>query len=83
MGARIDWTKLLEDLAYVLGQPTQGNPDLRLPCSTYDLSKELNVARGTLRGWIDGAEPRHSDGEFLLDRWATLTGKGKAFAPKA
>lgn len=74
MTTRIDWPRLLEDLAILLGE--HGNP-----CTTFELAHQLSVARGTLRGWIDGSEPKHADGEKLLDRWRALSGKPREFAP--
>ena len=78
---RIDWPAVLGDLAYQLGDPAPGNPDARVPCSQERLASALGVARGTLRGWMDGSEPKHGDGEKLLDRWRVLTGKPRIFAP--
>ncbi|HMX12142.1 MAG TPA: hypothetical protein PKE61_14640, partial [Burkholderiaceae bacterium] len=78
---RIDWRRLLGDIAYMLGEPDPGNPDVRVPCSQERLASALGVARGTLRGWMDGSEPKHGDGERLLDRWVRLTGKARIFAP--
>lgn len=78
---RIDWPRLLGDIAYMLGEPDPGNPDVRVPCSQERLASALGVARGTLRGWMDGSEPKHGDGERLLDRWVRLTGQARIFAP--
>lgn len=78
---RVDWPMVLGDLAHVLGEPTIDGRG-RVPCTQEQLAKALDVARGTLRGWMDGSEPRHADGEHLLARWCALTGKGRGFAPK-
>ena len=48
---------------------------------TIQLAEALKIPRGTLRGWMDGSEPRHTDGEALLDRWCRMTGKARIFAP--
>lgn len=77
----VDWPALLDEIAHVLGEPDADNPDARQPCSTAALARELGVARMTLMGWIDGSEPKHSDGERLLMRWCELTGKARVFAP--
>ena len=55
---RIDWPRLLGDIAYMLGEPDPGNPDVRVPCSQERLASALGVARGTLRGvfTLDQAE---------------------------
>ena len=78
---RIDWPQLLGDMAHLFGEPGPGNPDARTPCSTAKLSTHLDVPRTTLIGWMDGNEPKHMDGERLLLRWCTLTGKPREFAP--
>jgi hypothetical protein len=81
---RFDWPQILGDLAHLLGEPAAGQAEafhLREPCSETQLARSLEVARSTLRGWVDGAEPRHCDGERILMRWAELTGKTRAFAP--
>lgn len=79
---RIDWPRLLEDLAYLAGEVDACNTEVRVPCSQERLAVTLGVARGTLRGWMDGSEPKHGDGELLLVRWCTLTGKAREFAPR-
>jgi hypothetical protein len=78
---RVNWQQLLEELAWLLGEPVPAQPEQRDPLSTSQLADALGQARGTLRGWIDGSEPKHADGERLLDRWCTLTGKAREFAP--
>jgi transcriptional regulator with XRE-family HTH domain len=78
---RVDWPMVLGDLAHVLGEPTIDGRG-RVPCTQEQLAKALDVARGTLRGWLDGSEPKHADGEALLLRWCQLTGKDRGFAPK-
>lgn len=77
----IDWPSILADLAYRLGEPDAANPDARTPCGERTLAGYLGVPRGTLRGWMEGSEPRHADGELLLVRWCVLTGKDRSFAP--
>jgi hypothetical protein len=79
--AAIDWPALLDELAIVLGEPDPVS-GRQVPVSTVVLAESLGVARGTLRGWLDGSEPKHQDGERLLDRWCSLTGKARVFAPR-
>lgn len=79
--ARIDWPKVLEEIAYLLGEPLPANELLRAPVSQERLASHLGFPRGTLRNWIDGSEPRHSDGEALLAHWCRLTGKARTFVP--
>jgi len=81
MTDRTDWPKILGDIAYLLGEPNARNPQLRDPISSYQLADALHVPRGTLRGWMDGSEPKHTDGERLLERWCALTGRSRSFAP--
>lgn len=81
MTVRVDWCRVLGDIAYLLGEPDGTLEGVRAPCSERDLADALGVPRGTLRGWMDGSEPRHADGEQLLDRWCKLTAKARIFAP--
>lgn len=78
---RIDWAAVLDDLAYLMGEVNRSGNG-RVPVSYAVLATKLNIARGTMRGWQDGSEPRHADGERLLVRWSALTGKPREFAPK-
>jgi len=78
----IDWSAVLDDIAHCLGEPDPLNPDVRVRCSSQVLADELGVPRGTLRRWLDGAEPRHTDGEQVLVVWCRLTSKAREFAPK-
>ena len=78
----IDWPKVLEDIAWLMGEGDFAFPDARRALSSYQLAYHLKVARGTLRGWLDGAEPRWTDGERILIQWCALTGKARAFAPQ-
>jgi hypothetical protein len=79
---RIDWAALLGEIAWLLGDPEPHLEGQRVPCSQERLATALGVPRGTLRGWMDGSEPKHTDGEKLLDRWCGLTGKARLFAPR-
>lgn len=79
--ARIDWPKVLEEIAYMLGDARTDNEQLRDPVSQEKLADALTAPRGTLRGWLDGSEPRHSDGERLIAHWCRLTGKARTFVP--
>ncbi len=76
----IGWPRLLDDLTYLLGDELPGTT-ARKPAPLGTLAASLGVARSTLRGWQEGAEPRHNDGEALLMRWCALAGKARAFAP--
>ena len=78
---QIDWPALLGDIAHLLGEPLPGT-DQRTPAGTRALADYLRVNRETLRRWLEGSEPRHSDGEVLLIAWCRLSGKVAAFAPR-
>lgn len=78
----VDWPAIITDIAHLLGDEEPGRPTMRTPLGTRGLADKLQRARSTIRGWRDGAEPSHSDGEMLLDRWCSLTGKAHAFAPR-
>ena len=78
---RTDWPQLLAEIAYLLGDPTPENPDVREPLSQRLLADRLEIPRETLRGWMDGSEPRHTDGERLIAVWVQLTGKARTFIP--
>lgn len=65
---RTDWFRVLADLAHA-------------GISTRAVSRRLEVAKSTVLGWKQGNEPRHSDGEQLLELWATETGKPRADVP--
>jgi hypothetical protein len=77
----LDWSELLREIALALGEADAANPDARTPCSQERLAQALQVPRGTLRNWLDGSEPRFSDGDRILAGWCTLTGKAAAHAP--
>ena len=76
----IDWPHLLDDLAYLLGDELPSTT-AKEPAPVGTLAASLTVPRSTLRGWLEGAEPRHNDGEALLLLWGRLSGKERAFAP--
>lgn len=77
----IDWVRVLEDIAFALGEPVPDGRQ-RVPAGASTTAQYLGVSRGALRGWLDGAEPRHSDGELITLAWCRLTGKGQPFVPR-
>jgi hypothetical protein len=79
--ASVDWPRLLADIAYLIGEPIQEGSSVRTPVGTRLLAAFLDRPRSTVVGWTEGQEPRHSDGEWLLERWCELTGKAESFAP--
>lgn len=78
----VDWPQVLDDIAYLLGE---GGPDdaQREPAGELTVARHLGFPRSTVRGWRDGSEPRHSDGEAVQLVWVRLTGKSLAFIPRA
>lgn len=79
----VDWERLIGDLQWLYGEVDPRNPELlRIPVSTIVLSERLSVSRGTLRRWMEGAEPRHVDGEMLIAHWCRLSGKSREYLPK-
>jgi hypothetical protein len=81
VSANVDWPTLLSDIAYLLGDPIPGNPHRNEPVGTPTLAKHLGLPRSTVRTWMDGAEPRHSDGERLIVIWCKLSGLAPSFKP--
>jgi hypothetical protein len=58
---RTDWFRVLADLQYA-------------ECSNTDVAEYIGVPQTTLLGWKQGSEPRHHDGQRLLELWAMVTG---------
>jgi hypothetical protein len=77
----IDWPRLLGDLQYLLGEPATDGSGVVIIAGTPTLATYLGVKRTTLVGWIDGAEPKHSQGERLIEAWTRLSGKPREFTP--
>jgi hypothetical protein len=78
----IHWARVLDDIAWQLGEPEFAFPHARKPAGSRAVADYLRVNRSTLLRWIDGSEPRHSDGEVLLIAWCRLSGKVADFAPR-
>ena len=50
--------------------------------SLYDIEFELEIAKSTLIGWKDhGVEPKHADGERLIEFWSMVTAKERKDLP--
>jgi hypothetical protein len=65
---RTDWFRVLADL-HSAGVPNSTVADY------------LQIPQGTVRGWKSGSEPRHHDGEQLLEVWILVTGKARTDRP--
>lgn len=60
---RVDWFFIITDLQRVGVYPEM-------------VAGRLGVSRGTIQNFRNSdTEPRHCDGEALLDLWRTVTGK--------
>lgn len=79
----IDWTVILEELAFLLGEPDPIYPPNRTPLGSRALATALSVDRSAIRRWQEGTEPGHFEGERLLARWCSLTNRDRAFAPRS
>ena len=64
----IDWFQVITEISRA-GHPMQ------------TIAQSIGVARTTLLGWKQGAEPRHSEGDRLLTLWTSVTGRDRAAAP--
>jgi hypothetical protein len=53
---RVDWYRVIQQLRHV--------------GLTYDeIGRRLGRGEATVIGWTQGSEPKHADGERLLDLW--------------
>lgn len=49
--------------------------------STYAVAERIGVPRSTLRGWLDGSQPGHAEGERVIAVWLQVTGKSRELLP--
>jgi hypothetical protein len=68
MRKRVNWFRIIADLS-------------RCGKSTYDISAQLERAQSTVDRWANGSEPRHNDGEDLIDMWCREMGKCRSEVP--
>lgn len=64
----VDWFKVIVEIS-------------RAGFSMQAIAQSIGVARTTLLGWKQGAEPRHSEGDRLLTFWTNVTGHHRSEAP--
>jgi len=64
----IDWFQVIMEIS-------------RYGLSMQVIAQTIGVARTTLLGWKQGAEPRHSEGDRLLTFWTSVTGHDRSEAP--
>jgi len=66
---RVDWFAVLAGLQH------QGLP-------TTLVAEQIRVPKSTILGWKQGAEPKHLDGEKLIELWIQVLGRGRTDVPK-
>lgn len=67
-GHRVHWRQIIADLR------ARG-----LSCD--QIGARLGRAEATVMGWRDGSQPKHHDGERLIDLWCQATGAHRDAAP--
>lgn len=82
MNTRTDWSTVITDIAYLLGDADPSNPAVRIPVGTRVMARALGLSREALRMWLDGSEPGHKAGENLIEHWCRLTGRARTFVPR-
>lgn len=65
---RVDWFKVITGLT-------------KTGYSLNTVSAAVGVARTTLIGWKQGAEPRYTEGERLVSFWSQVTGRDRKALP--
>ena len=66
---RVDWFQVINGLS-------------RAGYSPQSVADEVGVARTTLLGWKQGAEPRYTEGERLVAFWCRVTGRERETLPR-
>lgn len=67
--AGVDWFRVLADLQF-------------LGLTNLDVSRRLVIPHRTIGGWKEGTEPRHMDGEALIELWCSMTSKTRNALPR-
>lgn len=49
--------------------------------TTRDVSSIVGVPRSTITGWMSGSEPRHREGETVIQFWCETTGQSREGLP--
>lgn len=65
---RVDWFTVITGLS-------------RIGYSPQSVADAIGVARTTLLGWKQGAEPRYTEGERLVSFWFQITGSERTKLP--
>ncbi|CAO3886744.1 hypothetical protein [Achromobacter mucicolens] len=48
----------------------------------HDVAAYTRIPRGTMMGWMRGAEPRHQDGETIIKFWTEATQQPREALPE-
>nr|MBA2817026.1 hypothetical protein [Candidatus Pantoea persica] len=65
---KVDWFQVITDLT-------------RTGCSLQQIADDIQVAKSTLLGWKQGAEPGHAAGEALIPYWRTVLARRRCELP--
>jgi hypothetical protein len=65
---RIDWFRVLADLE-------------RLGMNNRSIARHLGIPKSTIAYWKAGNDPRHSDGEHLIELWCETVHKPREGLP--
>ena len=65
---QIDWGEILLDLR-------------RQGIGLLEVAQRIRIAKSTVYDWSRGAEPRHYDGEALIQLWMEVTGRDRSDLP--
>lgn len=66
---RVDWFAVLTDLK-------------RCGLASLQAARQIEVPHSTVMGWKEGSEPKHADGERLIDLWIAVTGRNRHQLPR-
>lgn len=70
MQLHVDWFRVLDDLK-------------RRGFSLYMLEVQVGIPKSTLVGYKQGSEPKHMDGERLIQFWCQVTTNERSAIPTA
>jgi hypothetical protein len=60
----VDWWRVIVDLC-------------RAGHTHESIATSIRVGKSTIAGWKEGSEPRHKDGEVLIEMWVEVTGNSR------
>lgn len=68
-GLRVNWFLVIVEIC------RRGYSDMAI-------ADAIGAPRSTVRGWKQGAEPRHADGERMILLWCQVTGTDRTKLPR-